>query len=110
RVGGFQSDQLAVKRELRGLFRLVRLALMTARLVRAARRAGPFDVVHGNDLETLPAAAWLARRRDARLVYDAHEIYCAQEPNPPRIQLAFLKLIERSLAGRADSVITVSAP
>jgi glycogen synthase len=109
-VGGFQRDQGTLKRELRGLFRLVRLALLNSRLARAGKGAGAADVIHANDLETLPAAIWLARRSGARLVYDAHEIYSSQEPNPPRLQRAGLLALERLLGRRADSVVTVSAP
>lgn len=110
RIGGFPPKQRAFKRELRGLFRLFRFTLLNLRFIRVGRRVGQFEVVHGNDLETLPAAVWLARRSGARLIYDAHEIYSAQEPNPPKLQLAISSALERLLARRADSVVTVSAP
>ena len=95
-------------RELRGLFRLVRLGAATARLVRAGRRLGRFDVVHANDLDTLPAAWLIARRARARLVYDAHELYGEQERDAPRLSALALGAVEGALARRAASVVTVS--
>jgi glycogen(starch) synthase len=98
----------AVLRELRGLFRLGRLGLRTAALARAARGVDA-DVVHSNDLETLPAA-WLAARGRARLVYDAHELYAEFDSDPPRFYRAVMTAIEGALARRADTVVTVSEP
>jgi glycosyltransferase involved in cell wall biosynthesis len=97
-------------RELRGLYRLARLALRTARLWGAGRRLGRFDVVHANDFDTLPAAALLARPSRARLVYDAHELYTAFESRPPRLYRAVSGAIEGALARRADAVTVVSEP
>lgn len=97
-------------RELRGLVRLARLAVDTLRLVRAARREGRFDIVHANDLDTLPAGWLIARRLGARLVYDAHELYTMQEPDPPQLHRAATGLLERLLARRADAVVTVADP
>jgi glycogen synthase len=88
----------------------MRSALLNVRMLKAARGLGRFDVVHANDLDTLPAASVLARRWRARLVYDAHEIYSSQEPDAPRIHLALSSSIERRLAAGADAVVTVSAP
>jgi glycogen(starch) synthase len=44
------------------------------------------------------------------LVYDAHEIYSSQEPDPPAIHLAVSTAIERRIAREADAVVTVSEP
>jgi glycosyltransferase involved in cell wall biosynthesis len=51
----------------------------------------------------------VARRRRARLVYDAHELYAEFEADPPRVQRAIASLLEGVLARRADAVVTVSA-
>jgi glycogen(starch) synthase len=107
-VGHRGRNERAVVRELRGLYRIVRLAVRTATLVRAGKAFGPSDVVHANDLETLPASYLLARERDSRLVYDAHELYTEFDPNPPLIARAVLGRLERELARRADAVVTVS--
>jgi glycosyltransferase involved in cell wall biosynthesis len=97
-------------RELRGLYRLLRLGARTASLVRAGRTLGSVDVVHANDLDTLPAGYLLARESGSRLVYDAHELYSDFDPDPPRLARAVLDKLERTLARRADAVVTVSDP
>jgi glycogen synthase len=97
-----------VVRELRGLFRLARLARLTVGLVGGARRLGAFDIVHANELETLAAGWMVARRSGARLVYDAHELYASSEPDYPHVYRAATQLLERRLARHA-SVVTVSA-
>jgi len=81
-LGGMRHAN-PVERERRGLYRLGRLARTTAAFVAVGRRAGRFDVVHANDLGTLPAGHLLARRSGARLVYDAHELYGDSEPDYP---------------------------
>ena len=95
-------------RAARGVGRAWRLFATTVALRRAGRRAGRFDVVHAHDFATLPAGRLLAR--EARLVYDAHEIYADQEPNAPRLHRALIRLLEGPLARRADAVVTVSEP
>ena len=97
-------------RELRGLYRLGRLGARTLALRHAGRRLGSFDVIHANDFDTLPAGWLLARRAGARLVYDAHELYSAFDPDPPRLYRAVAIRLEAALARRADVVVTVSEP
>jgi glycosyltransferase involved in cell wall biosynthesis len=111
RAGGLggMSPSRPVLRELRGLYRLLRHLRVTSRLIRSTRRLGEFDVVHANDLDTLPAAWRIARAHDARLVYDAHELYTRQEPDPPRLYRAAAERLESALARRADTVVTVNA-
>jgi glycosyltransferase involved in cell wall biosynthesis len=106
-LGGMTRSR-PVARELRGLVRTGRLLVLTARLARAGR--GHFDVLHANDLVTLPAAWLLARRCRARLVYDAHELYTSHEDDAPRVYRLVLTALERPLARRAAEVVTVSEP
>jgi glycosyltransferase involved in cell wall biosynthesis len=108
-LGGGRPDN-ALLRELRGVYRLVRLARLTLALVRTAHRVGSADVVHAHDFDTLPAGTVIARRTSARLVYDAHELYTLQEADPPRLHRFVMRLLESRLAQRADAVITVSDP
>jgi glycogen(starch) synthase len=109
-LGGMQRRQNAFVRELRGLYRLIRLVRATFLLVRAAHQQESFGIVHANEIDTLPAA-WLIRRRFARhLVYDAHEIYTSAEPDPPRLHRAVTRLLERFVARRSEAVVTVSEP
>ncbi|HEX4521421.1 MAG TPA: glycosyltransferase [Gaiellaceae bacterium] len=98
-----------VARELRGVYRLWRHAWLTGRYVRAASAVAACDIVHTNDFDTLPAGAILARRWNARLVYDSHELYTLQEPDPPRLYCAVVRRVEGRLARRSDAVITVNA-
>jgi glycosyltransferase involved in cell wall biosynthesis len=93
-----------------GFFRVARLLLLNARLARAAKRRGPFDVVHANDFDTLLAGRRAARPSNARLVYDAHEIYADQEPDAPALYRRFVRTLEGPLARRAAAVVTVSDP
>ncbi|MEP6977199.1 MAG: glycosyltransferase [Thermoleophilia bacterium] len=97
-------------REVRGLVRLARLGLRTLDLWRGGRTLGGVDVVHANDLDTLPAAWLLARRSGARLVYDAHELYSEFDQHPARAYRALALALEGALARRADAVATVSEP
>jgi glycogen(starch) synthase len=107
-LGGMKPSRPLV-RELRGLFRLGRLAGLNVRLARKGREAGRVDAVHANDFDTLPAGWLLARRSGARLVYDSHEVYASQESDPPRLFRAVALALERALARRA-SVITIGMP
>jgi glycosyltransferase involved in cell wall biosynthesis len=111
---GLAGARAAVRRpelrELRGLYRLARLLWTTVLLVRSARSVDTPAIVHAHDLDTLPAGFLIARRARARLVYDAHELYSEFEFDPPRLAQALLDALERTLARRADAVVTVSEP
>ena len=90
--------------------RFAKLGASTVRLTRAAKRLGRFDIVHANDLDTLPAAYMATRGTGSRLVYDSHEIYADQETDPPRLFRQAALAVERATARRADAVVTVSEP
>ncbi|MEP6811490.1 MAG: glycosyltransferase [Actinomycetota bacterium] len=107
---GIPPQRSAVERELRGLVRLGRFGARTVRLWRGGRGLGRFDVVHANDLDTLPAGWLLARRSGARLVYDAHELYAEFDAHPSRVYKAVATKIEAALARRAAAVATVNEP
>ncbi len=97
-----------VLRELRALFRLGRVLARSVRLWQAARVFESPAVVHANDLDTLPAGYVLARRTNARLVYDAHELYSEFDAPAPLLARRLTLLLEGALARRADAVVTVS--
>ena len=96
-----------VLRELRGAYRLLRLAARTATLVRRGRGVAA-EIVHAHDLDTRPAGWLRARRRRARLISDAHELYTGFEERPPRLWAASIRVLEGFLARRAAAVVTVS--
>ena len=69
----------------------------------------PADVVHAHDYNTLELGSRLARRWEARLVYDTHE-YWSGRPRvgrPSPFRSARDRQIERTLGMRADVVLTV---
>jgi glycosyltransferase involved in cell wall biosynthesis len=73
------------------------------------RKAAPYqaDVVHVHDLPALRVGAVIARRRGIPLVYDAHEIYYAQEVIPAKTRKRYFKL-EKKYIRRAAAAITVN--
>jgi glycogen synthase len=95
-------------RELRALFRLGRLLARSVRLWNAARVFESPAVVHASDLDTLPAGYVLARHANARLVYDAHELYSEFDAPAPLLARRLTLVLEGALARRADAVVTVS--
>jgi len=71
--------------------------------------ARPASVYHASDLHVLPAAAGAARRRGARLVYDAREWYRGVDAAAGRPWVGWgWGAIERRYAPRADLVLTVN--
>jgi len=87
---------------VRQLPRFVRYWRAVARAVSAER----WDVLHAHDLDGLVAAV-ITRRRGARLVYDAHELFALMVghrlgPFAERVSW----VLERCLVRRADLVIT----
>ncbi|MGR6318385.1 glycosyltransferase [Micromonospora soli] len=70
------------------------------------------DVIHANDINTIPAAAMSAARLRARgkkcvWLYDAHEYVQGVEWPKPH-QASGVKAAEREFIARADAVVTVS--
>jgi glycosyltransferase involved in cell wall biosynthesis len=109
-LGGIGTRQRPLVRELRGVYRLLRLVRTNYLLARAGQKLGPVGAVHANEIETLPAGWLIRRRRGGRLVYDAHEVYASVEPDQPRLHRAVAVRLERALARRSDAVTTVSEP
>jgi len=91
------------------VFKLIKAARVAVAMVAAARRIRP-DVVHANDLETLPIGYAIAKLFGAKLIYDSHELWrdSGNRAAIPRWIYALAMALERWLAPRADGVITVS--
>lgn len=79
-------------------------------LIDAAVTLGP-DVVHCHDTDTLPAGHAAARRANAQLVYDAHELFPDMTiGGKPRtfFRRTYWLFVERRHIPHADAMITVS--
>jgi glycosyltransferase involved in cell wall biosynthesis len=88
---------------------LVKYAECAFRMVRAGYQIRP-SVVHAHDLNTLPIGFIIARISGAALIYDSHEYWAGAASTrrfPKWLQWLGLRM-ERMLARRADTVITVS--
>ncbi|HEV7689368.1 MAG TPA: glycosyltransferase family 4 protein [Hyphomonadaceae bacterium] len=67
----------------------------------------PFDVVHVHDYPMLSSGLHVARRANAPIVYDAHELYHAQAVLPEETQKIY-RATERKLIREVDVAITVN--
>lgn len=93
-----------------------RLSLYLPRLYCALASATAherIDVIHCTHLALLPCALWLARKRRAKVVYDAYEFYAldiAQRFGPlARLVRMILERVEHALVSRVDGVITIDS-
>lgn len=79
-----------------------------ARATRRLLKLKP-DVIHANDLDTLPAAIVAKKRTGARLVWDCHEIFYDMVRDGPHRNLStFFRKVEPLLAECADAVIAAN--
>lgn len=90
------------------IHRIRSLLLTNVRLFRAALPLRG-DVVHANDLDTLPASVMLKRAWNVPLVYDAHEIYAEQFAVADRHPTwhRYYTELERALLPHTDGRMTV---
>jgi glycosyltransferase involved in cell wall biosynthesis len=96
-----------------GARRLAAIGLTVRSQGRATRAIAPdVDLVHGMAYMGIPVALGVARRRGARIVYDARDIYvdAANLARLPRPLRAVLARAERGWAHAADRVVTVNRP
>jgi glycosyltransferase involved in cell wall biosynthesis len=91
------------------LARTIKYLEFCGRAVRRIRRLHP-AVVHAHDVDALIPGYVAARLSDAKLVYDAHELWAERQHN--LIRSGWLRrmvvALERALSRRADAVITVN--
>ena len=86
-------------------FRFLQYNYLAARL---ARRLTP-DICHAVDLDTLKAALQVASSTNAKLVYEARELYTELEALKGRPQITNIwRQLETRLIGKADAVITIN--
>jgi glycosyltransferase involved in cell wall biosynthesis len=87
---------------------LLRNPIWWRRAERIARSLA-FDVVHCHDLDTLPIGIRLKEVAGTPIVYDAHEVFGYMiETDVPRPIVDYVFRMERRLAPRADSIISVN--
>jgi glycosyltransferase involved in cell wall biosynthesis len=69
-----------------------------------------YDVFHAHDLNTLIGAYLAARKQDANLIYDSHELYLERNRFAPYKPIGkwIRKKVEAYLISRSDHVITVN--
>lgn len=90
------------------LYQVIRLVWFWGGAVRRLRDWRP-DVVHANDGNTLAPALVLRALTDARIVYDAHELWTRRNVRQDRILAPALESVTEWLGvRRASGVITVS--
>ena len=72
--------------------------------------AGPSDVWHAHDLNTLSTALACAQRHGGQVVYDSHEIFTEAGANArlPLFVRAIVRRIERGWAHRCAAILTVN--
>lgn len=88
------------------LVQLIKYAEFIFRAVTAYKQS---DILHCNDLNTLPIGVIIKRffNRNAKIVYDAHE-YETEQNNLVGWRKRAAKWLEKQLIGHADAVMTVS--
>ncbi|NQU56213.1 MAG: glycosyltransferase family 4 protein [Rhodospirillales bacterium] len=65
-------------------------------------------IIHANDLEALPLAAFISKRCRSRIIYDCHEIATEEYAGFSFIRRAWRATVENLLIRRATRVITTS--
>ncbi|CAG5078076.1 D-inositol-3-phosphate glycosyltransferase [Parvicella tangerina] len=67
----------------------------------------PSDIYHGHDLHTVPTAYKCAQPTNAKVVYDAHELY-TEMSGLKKIERKLYTRLERKYAPKVDQLITVN--
>ena len=101
---GAEVDAIYVGGKRSGKLRFLRFYLKA--FWRAMRAKA--EVVHAQDLYSLPVAYAAAKRHGAALIYDSHEYYLGMGSLVGRrFERSIWALVERVFIGKADRVITV---
>lgn len=66
------------------------------------------DIIHANDLDTVPAGYLAARLSGAKILYDAHELWSEAGEKGGALGRRLALWIERFLCHRVDAVVAVS--
>lgn len=108
-IDGIQVSRVRLKSRSWSKNRFVQLLKYLEWLMAAAWRCRRVDIVHCNDLNTLPLGVLLkvASRGRVKIVYDAHE-YETELNGLAGLEKRLAALLERRLIKYADKVFTVS--
>lgn len=99
-------NTLGMRLRLFDIFRLKPFWRLATRRALALHAATPFSVVHCHDLDTLPSGVRFKERTNARLVYDAHEIFpYVIELSRARRWTGRFEALERRLVPHADLIV-----
>lgn len=99
-------NTLGMKLRRYDFFRLRPFWRLALRRALSLQRAGPFDIVHCHDLDTLPVGIRYRKRTGARLVYDAHEIFpYLLELSRARRWAPRFEALERELVPDVDAIL-----
>ena len=79
-------------------------------IYRAVKYCKTFDIIHCNDLDTLPIGVIIKKfiNKKVKLVYDAHEYESNSIHNQSKLSIKLHYWFEKSLIKTPDAVITVS--
>lgn len=110
---GYWVERIRVRSRGWGTLLFIRMLKYLEFSIRAIRRIVRLqpDVVHAHDVNALLPAYVAARLANARLVYDAHELWAERRAIMLRSDSLrrFVKFVEGTLARRADAVVTVNS-
>ncbi|MDB4470710.1 glycosyltransferase [Deltaproteobacteria bacterium] len=100
---------LVLAKKIPCLARPITIISFNLQLLKAARNDN-YDVIHAHDLNTLIAGYFIARKNNAKVVYDSHELYLNRNRFEPYTRFGrwVRTKIEGYLARKSDVVITVN--
>lgn len=95
----------------RSLAALSQMIIINYVFKRAFKDLAPFapEIIHAHDLNTLNAAAYMARKARARLIYDAHEVWPELGSYSQWYRLLLRRMERYLIRSSVDQVITVSS-
>lgn len=78
------------------------------KMINACINSDP-DVIHANDLDSLPIAYFASKKTRAGIIYDSHEIFCENDRiRKHKIKYFSWKFIEYYLIKKVNKVVSVS--
>lgn len=109
KISGVSVHRINLKSRKLSKNKFVQLFKYIEFVYKVVKRYNKFDVIHCNDLDTLPIGVIIKRfyNKNVKIIYDAHE-YETETNALHGMQKKFAKWLERYLIKYADAIITVS--